>query len=98
MAHSDKTLREENDYYYSPIPWRYSGLRAKAFGIDPLVLLLIPTFFWGLRQEWPFIAFVLLVGVFVLFILIAFWGYPSLLFWMRAMNTRYIQGAEWKTR
>jgi hypothetical protein len=91
-------LRESREYYYSAIPWRYSGLRAKAFGIDPLVLTLIVPLFWGLRNDWSILAYAVLFALAILFVLIAFWGYPSIYEWLRAMHTRFIQRGEWKTR
>lgn len=90
--------KDDNGYYYSDVPWRYTGLRPKLFGLDPLALLLIPAALAGLRSGASVIYFFLLISITGLFIYSSFKGYPSLYMYLHAMHTRFIRRCQWKVR
>ena len=89
---------QDNGYVFIDIPWRYSGLKAQFFGLDPLVLLALPLFIFGLRQGlgWAFKGF--LIAFVVLFFYAAFKGYPSLAVFFHNRYIRLIGRGRWRTR
>lgn len=81
---------------YINIEWRFSGLRPSFFGMDPLVVLVVPLTFAGLRFGWPMIWFILLG----LFVVLCLWvgfgtGYSRVVDYLYAQKTKYIQRGRW---
>ena len=90
-------MEHDRDYYYSNIPWRHSGLRGSAFGIDPIVMVIIPMVFITLSRGWP-TWFFYVYGMFFLAALYAkFRKFPTLFDWLASLRTR-AQGVQWPTR
>lgn len=89
---------DPNGYVYTNIPWRYSGIATKFFGVDPLALLVIPLAIFGLRQGWGWFFMVGLVALGGLFVFVSFKGYPSMRVYLQSRAVKYIGRARWKTR
>ena len=84
------------DIPYIDIEWRFSGLRPSVFGLDPMVIVVVPLAFAGLRFGFPTIWFVIL-GLFVvlaLYVAMAT-GYSRVVDYLYAQRTKYVQRGRW---
>ena len=93
-----KPQDDATGYVYSDIPWRYSGLSARVFGLDPAVVLLLPLAILGLRQGWGTAYQVVLGLIFLLFIYVAVKGYASMRVFLHGLSILLVGRARWKTR
>lgn len=84
------------DNRYHDIEWRFSGLRPNVFGLDPLVVLVVPLAFAGLRWQFPMLWFYLLAAFTALTVYVAFvTPYRRIADYLRALSTKYIQRGRW---
>lgn len=90
-------LSKNHEYYYTDIPWRHSGLRAKAGGVDPIILLLLPIILFTLAQEGPAWLFYVYASVAALICYARFRGFHTFWDWLVSLRTR-AQGCQWPTR
>ncbi len=94
-------MRPEDDssgYVYNAVPWRYSGLSARVFGLDPLVALLPPLAIYGMRSGWCWLFYGLLVLVLCLFVYTNYKGYRSVRDYLRSRWIQIVGRGRWKTR
>lgn len=94
-------MRPDQDttgYVFSDIPWRYSGLKAQFFGLDPLILLLLPLGLFGLRQGYGLVWNGFLIALAGIFVFAAFKGYPSLSVFLHNRYIAVIGRGRWRTR
>lgn len=90
-------LSRNHDYYYTNIPWRHSGLRAKAGGVDPIIMVLLPIIFFTLAQEGPTWLYYLYGMIATLICYARFRGFQTFGDWLASLRTR-AQGCQWPTR
>tara|TARA_R110000737_G_scaffold127218_3_gene159761 strand:- start:20301 stop:20579 length:279 start_codon:yes stop_codon:yes gene_type:complete len=90
--------KHDHSYYYSDIYWRFSGLRMKVVGFDPLILLPVPLAFFGVSREMGTGYFVFLAAFSGIVAFAGFAGHPSLMDFLKSLRTRYIWRCKWKTR
>lgn len=90
-------MKNNRSYYYSDIPWRYTSLRAAAFGLDPWIMVLLPLSFLTLAREWPTWMFYLYAAFAALIVYARFRGFTSFRDYLAAMRTR-AGGVQWPTR
>lgn len=90
-------LEKDHSFYYTDIPWRHSGLRARALGVDPIILIVVPLFFITLAREWPTWLFYV-YGLFIVAVVYArIRRFPTFFDWLTSLRTR-AQGVQWPTR
>lgn len=93
-----KPKDDHTGYVYSDVPWRYSGLNSKFFGLDPWVVLLIPMAILGLRQGWGWTYQGVLALILALFIYVSAKGYASMRVFLGGVALLVFGRAKWKTR
>ena len=91
-------INQEHMFEYSEVEWRFSGTPMTFFGLDPILLVAFPALFFGLAKQYG-IGYFVLLGAFVGIVIYVGFAtkHPSVMAWINALRTKYIQRCQWPT-